>query len=132
MAFFKRELSPVERFESALAVKHAERGRLAEQLNKAEALLSEKRSVAERLAVARAANAKLERAEAKMRAVDDLSRTLRAALAECDAQIASTERALTEAKAQRDRELLADQIEAMAAAIEHATPGFGAGAAALV
>jgi hypothetical protein len=132
MAFFKRELSPVERFESALTIKQAEREKLAEQLSKAEALLAEKRSVAERLAVARAATAKLERAEAKMRAVDDLFRTLRAALAECDAQIASTERALTEAKAQRDRELLADQIEAMAAAIEHAAPGFGAGAMALV
>src|SRR5262245_59406202 len=132
MAFFKRELGPVERFESALTIKQAEREKLAEQLSKAEALLAEKRSAAERLAVARAATAKLERAEAKMRAADDLFRPLRAALAECDAQIASTERALTEAKAQRDRELLADQIEAMAAAIEHAAPGFGAGATTLV
>ena len=67
-----------------------------------------------------------------MRAVDDRARTLRAALAEFDEQIVSTERALADAKAQRDRELVADRIEAMAAAIEQAAPGFLAGAAALV
>ena len=67
-----------------------------------------------------------------MREVEDRARTLRAALAETDEQILSIERALGEAKAQRDRELLADQIEAMATAIEQAAPGFGAGAAALV
>ena len=67
-----------------------------------------------------------------MREVEDRARTLRAALAETDEQVLSIERALGEAKAQRDRELLADQIETMAAAIEQAAPGFGAGAAALV
>jgi len=49
-----------------------------------------------------------------------------------DEQIASTERALADATAQRDRDMLADQIEAMAVAIERAAPGFGASAAALV
>src|SRR5258707_7020831 len=44
----------------------------------------------------------------------------------------STERALADAKAQRDRELVAEKIEAMAAAIVQAVPGFNAGAAALV
>ncbi|HEV2979662.1 MAG TPA: hypothetical protein VG425_18950, partial [Casimicrobiaceae bacterium] len=53
-------------------------------------------------------------------------------LAELDEQIVSTERALADAKAQRDRDVTADGIEAMAAAIEQAAPGFGAGAAALV
>jgi hypothetical protein len=132
MAFFKRELSPVERFESALAEKQAERRKLADRLSVAEAALSEKRAAAERLAVAGAANAKLDRAEAKMRAVEERARTLRAALLECDEQIASTERALADALAQRDRDSVADGIEAMAAAIERAVPGFGAGAAALV
>jgi hypothetical protein len=56
----------------------------------------------------------------------------RAALAEFDDQVLSTERALADAKAQRDRELLADEIEAMAAAIEQAAPGFSAGTVALV
>ena len=132
MAFFKRELSPVERFESALKTKQAERQRLAERLSIAETELGENRGAAERLAVAGASDAQLERAEARMRAVEDRAKTLRTELAEFDEQIVSTERALTEARAQRDRELVADRIEAMAAAIEQAVPGFGASAAALV
>jgi hypothetical protein len=132
MAFFKRERSPVERFESALKDKQAARQKLADRLSIAETVRAEKRVAAERLAVAGATNAQLERAEANMRAVEDRAKTLRAALAELDEQIVSTERALAHAKAQRDRELAADQIEAMAAAIEQAAPGFGAGAAALV
>jgi hypothetical protein len=53
-------------------------------------------------------------------------------LAELDEQIASTERALADARAQRDRDMMADRIEEMAAAIEQAAPGFGAAATALV
>jgi len=132
MGFFKRELSPVERFESALREKQAERQKLADRLSLAEGLLAEKRAAAERLAVAGAANARLERAEADMRSVEDRVKTLRAALAEFDEQVASTERALADAIAQRDRNLAADGIEAMAAAIERAIPGFDAGTAALV
>jgi hypothetical protein len=132
MGFFKRELSPVERFESTLKHKQAARQKLAERLSIAETLLGEKRVAAERLAVAGATNAQLDRAEADMRAVEDRAKTLRAALVEFDEQIGSTERALAEAKAQCDRDLLASRIEAMATAIEQAAPGFGAGAAALV
>src|ERR1700738_4895486 len=132
MAFFKRELSPVERFESALKDKQAARQKLADRLNIAETVLGEKRVAAERLAVAGATNAQLDRAEADMRAVEDRAKTLRAALVELDEQIVSTERALADAKTQRDRNMVADAIEAMAAAIEQAAPGFDAGAAALV
>ena len=132
MGFFKRELSPVERFESALREKQAGRQKLADRLSLAEGLLGEKRAAAERLAVAGAANARLERAEADMRSVEERVKTLRAALAEFDEQVASTERALADAIAQRDRNLAADGIEAMAAAIERAIPGFDAGTAALV
>jgi hypothetical protein len=132
MGFFKRELSPVERFESALREKLAGRQKLAERLSLAEGLLAEKRVAAERLAVAGAANARLERAEADMRSVEDRLKAQRAALAEFDEQVASTERALADAIAQRDRNLAADRIEAMAAAIERAIPGFDAGTAALV
>jgi hypothetical protein len=132
MGFFKRELSPVERFETVLRTKQAERRKLADRLSLTEALLAEKRAEAERLAVAGAANAKLERAEADMRDVEDRAKTQRAALAECDDQIASTERALADAGAQRDRNLAADGIEALAAAIEQAIPTFDAGAGALV
>ena len=132
MAFFKRDLSPIERFEGALRDKQAARAKLAERLNLAETELSEKRAAAERLAVAGAANAKLDRAEARLRDVEERAKALRTELAELDEQVVSAERALTDAKAQRDRDIAADGIEAMAAAIEQAAPGFGAGAAALV
>ena len=132
MAFFKRELSPVERFESALNDKQAARQKLADRSSIAETVLGEKRVAAARLAITGATNAQLDRAEANMRAVEDRAKALRAALAEFDEQMLSTERALADAKAQRERELVADRIEAMAAAIEQAAPGFLAGAAALV
>jgi len=132
MAFFKRQLSPVERFESALKDKQAARQKLADRLSIAETVLGEKRAAAERLAVAGATNAQLDRADANMRAVEDRAKALRTALVEFDEQIVSTERALADAKAQRDRDMMADEIEAMAAAIAQAAPGFDAGAAALV
>jgi hypothetical protein len=132
MAFFKRELSPVERFERALKEKQTARQKLANRLSVAETALSEQRTDAERLAVAGATNAKLARAEAKMRTVEDRAKTLRAALVEFDEQVIATERALADARAQRDRDKAADEIEALAAAIEQAGPRFEAGAAALV
>jgi hypothetical protein len=132
MAFFKRELSPVERFERALKEKQAARQKLVERLRMAETALSEKRADAERLAVAGAANSKLARAEARMRTVEDRAKTLRATLVEFDEQVFATERALADARAQRDRDRAADEIEALAAAIEQAAPHFQAGAAALV
>jgi hypothetical protein len=132
MAFFKRELSPVQRFERALREKQAARQKLADRLSLAETALGEKRDEAERLAVAGAANAKLASAEARMRTFEDRAKTLRAALVEFDEQVVATERALADAKAQRERDRAADEIEALAAAIEQAAPGFGAGAAALV
>jgi hypothetical protein len=132
MGFFKPELSPVERFESALKEKQAARQKLAARLDAAEAVLIEKRTAAEKLAVAGAATAQLERAEANLRSIEERARTLRAELADLDEQVAATERAVTEAKAQRDRDAAADGIETMAAAIEKAAPQFGAGSAALL
>lgn len=132
MAFFRRELGPVERFENALKEKLAARQKLANRSSLTEKELAEKRAATERLAVAGADSSKLDRAEASMRAVEDRARTLRAALAELDEQAASAERAWNDAKAQRDRNLSADAIEAMAAAIERAAPGFQASAATLI
>jgi hypothetical protein len=132
MAFFKRELSPVERFESTLRDRRAARRKQADRVTSIETVVEEKRVAAERLAVAGAPDDKLGLAESKLRAVEERAKTLRAELTEIDEQIASTERALAEATAQRDRDTLADQIEAMAAAIERAVPGFGASATALV
>ncbi|MFZ0400064.1 MAG: hypothetical protein WAL03_03135, partial [Pseudolabrys sp.] len=69
MAFFsRRAISPVERFERALKDKQAARENLAERLNAAEAALAERCDAAERLAIAGAADAQLDRAETNMRA----------------------------------------------------------------
>jgi hypothetical protein len=132
MGFFKRELNPVERFENALKEKQVARQKLVGRLGAAETVVAEKRAAAEKLAVAGAATAQLERAEASLRSVEERARTLRAELADLDEQVAATERALAEARAQRDRDGTADGIEAMAAAIEKAVPGFEAGAVALL
>jgi hypothetical protein len=132
MAFFKRELTSVERFEGTLRDKRATRQKLADRVSLVEKVVGEKRAAAERLAVAGASDVKLGRAEARLRAVEERAKALRGELAEFDEQIASTERALADATAQRDRDMVADQIEQMAAAIEQAAPGFGVSAAALV
>jgi len=133
MAFFsKRTLSPRERFESELREKQAARENLTERVNAAEAALKEKRDAAERLAIAGAADAQLDRAEIQMRAAEDRAMTLRAALAQLDEQIVATERDLANAKAQRDRDIMADELGRMVAAIERAAPEFDDGATALV
>lgn len=132
MAFFKRELSPVERFEAALKEKQAVRRKLADRLGLTDADVAEQRAAAERLAVASAPHAKLDRVEARMREAEERAKALRAELTECEEQIVATERALGEARVQRDRDREADGIEAMAAAIERAAPSFNFGAASLV
>jgi hypothetical protein len=132
MSFFRRELSPVELFESALREKQAARLKLAAKSRAADAVVADRRKAAERLAVAGAADAKLARAEAELRTVEERAKTLRAELVDFDEQFLSTERALAEAKAQRERDGIADAIEAMAAAIEKAAPGFDVGTAGLL
>jgi hypothetical protein len=123
---------PRERFESVLREKQAARENLAGRLNAAEATLRERHDAAERLAIAGATDAQLDRAETEMRAAEDRAKTLRAALGQLDEQIVATERELADAKAQLDRDMMADELGRMAAAIERAAPGFDDGATALV
>jgi hypothetical protein len=132
MAFFKRELSPVEIFERALNDKQALRRKLDERLTLAEKALEERRTAAETLAKAGASNGQLDRAEAKMRVVEDKAKALRTSVAECDEQILLAERALGDALAQRDRDRAANEIEAVAASIEEAVPRFELGAGGLI
>lgn len=133
MIFFsKRELTPVERFEIALKDRQAAREKLTERLGGAEAVLGDKRAAAETLAITGASDAKLDRAEVDMRAAEDRVGTLRAALAQVDEKIATTERELADAKAQRAREVAAVELETLAAAIEQATPNYDTAATALI
>jgi len=132
MAFFKRELSPVEIFERAVKDKQAARQKLIDRLSVAETALEDKQLAAERLAKAGASNGQLDRADAKMRTVEHKAKGLRAALAECDEQIRLAECALADAVAQRDRDKAANEIEAVAVAIAQAVPGFELGAATLI
>lgn len=133
MIFFgKRELTPVERFEIALKDRQAAREKLTERLGGAEAVLGDKRAAAETLAITGASDAKLDRAEVDMRAAEDRVGTLRAALAQVDEKIATTERELADAKAQHAREVAAVELETLAAAIEQATPNYDAAAMALI
>jgi hypothetical protein len=133
MTFFrKRELSPIERFDWALKDKHAAREKLTDRLRAAETVLGEKRGAATRLAMAGAADAQLDWAEADMRTAEDRTKTLRTALAQLDDQIATTERELATAKTQRDRGIVANELERMAAAIEQVVPNYDAAAVALV
>src|ERR1700759_4832448 len=132
MAFFKRELSPVEIFERAVKDKQALRRKLDERVTLAEKALEERRAAAEPLAKAGASNGQLDRAEAKMRVVEDKAKALRASVAECDEQILLAERALSDAVAQRDRDRAANEIEAVAASIEQAVPRFELGAGGFI
>ncbi len=132
MAFFKRELSPVETFQRALKDRQAAQQKLGERLAVAETALDAKRLASERLAKSGASNAQLDRADSDMRVNEEQAKSLRVAVAECDEQVVLAQRAVDEAVAQRDRDIAAREIEAMAAAIEQALPRFQLGTAGLV
>ena len=129
MAFFKRELGPVERFEIALKEKLAARQKLAGRLSISEKELEEKRAAAERLAVAGAANARLDRAEANMRAVEARTKALRAALAELDDQVTAADLVLNSSFDTASAQAVVDQYDAWTAyqaAAQKASDSFAA------
>jgi hypothetical protein len=130
--FSKRKLSPTERLETVLRDKQAARQSLVRRLDTAEMFVTDKREAGERLAVDGASDQALGRAEAATRAAEDRARTLRAALAQLDEQIAEIERELRAAVERRYRDSVADWLEARAAAIAQAGPAYDAGSFALI
>ena len=94
--------------------------------------VTDKREAGERLALDGASDQALGRAEAATRAAEDRARTLRAALAQLDEQIAEIERELRTAVERRYRDSVADWLEARAAAIAQAGPAYDAGSFALI
>ena len=133
MVFFrKRRLSPTQRLEIALKDKQALRQNLARRLNTAEMFVSDRREAGERLALDGASDQALGRAEAATRAAEDRARTLRAALAQLEGQIAEIERELGAEVEHRYRDTVADALETMVAAIAEAAPNYDAAAAKLI
>jgi hypothetical protein len=133
IGFFRsRKLSPIERLETVLKDKQAARQNLVQRLDAAEMVVTRKREASERRALDGASDSALGAAEAATRAAEDRARTLRAALAQMDEQIAGIERELRAAVEQRYRETVADWLEARAAAIAQAAPGYDAGSSALI
>jgi hypothetical protein len=130
--FSKRKLSPSERLEAVLNDKQNARQSLVRRLDTAEMFVNDKRAAGERLALDGASDQALGRAEAATRAAEDRARTLRAALAQLDEQIAEIERELRAAVERRYRDSVADWLEARAAAIAQAGPAYDAGSLALI
>jgi hypothetical protein len=130
--FRRRKFSPIERLETVLKDKQAARQGLVRRLDAAERVVTNKREAGERRALNGASDSALGAAEAATRAAEDRARTLRAALAQLDEQIAETERELRAAVEQRYRETVADWLEARAAAIAQAAPGYVAASSALI
>jgi hypothetical protein len=133
IAFFSRpKPGPIERLEIVLKDNQALRQGLVGRLDTAEMFVSDKRQAGERLALDGASDEALGWAEAATRVAEDRARTLRAALTQLDEQIADAERALRTAAEQRYRDSVADWLEARAAAIARAAPGYDAGSSALI
>ena len=133
IGFFKsRKLSPTELLETVLKDKQTARQGLVRRLDTAEMFVTDKREAGERLALDGASDQALGRAEAATRAAEDRARTLRAALAQLDEQIAEIERELRTAVERRYRDSVADWLEARAAAIAQAGPAYDAGSFALI
>jgi hypothetical protein len=132
MLFFRKRPNPKQQLEHTLQTKRALRQDLARRLNTAEMFVADRREMGERLALDGASDAVLGRAEAATRVAEDRARTLRAALAQLDAQIADIERELGVVVERRYRDTVADALEAMVTAIGEAAPQYDAVATRLI
>ncbi len=125
--FRKRRLGQTERLEMALRDKQELRQKLARRLNTAEMFVTDRREAGERLALDGASDEALGRAEASTRAAEDRARTLRAALAQLEAQITEMERELGATVERRYRDTVADTLETLVAGIAQTAPGYDGG-----
>jgi hypothetical protein len=133
MWFFKRrKLGQTERLEIALRDKQELRQRLARRLNTAEMFVTDRREAGERLALDGASDGSLGRAEESTRSAEDRARTLRAALAQLEAQITEIERELGATVERRYRDTVADTLETLVAGVTQTAPAYDAAAAALL
>jgi hypothetical protein len=130
--FKKRRLSETERLEIALRDKQELRQRLARRLNTAEMFVTDRREAGERLALDGASDESLGRAEAGTRSAEDRARTLRAALAQLEAQISEIERELGATVERRYRDTVADTLETLVAGVAQTAPAYDAAATALL
>jgi hypothetical protein len=130
--FRKRRLGQTERLEIALRDKQELRQKLARRLNTAEMFVTDRREAGERLALDGASDEALGRAEASTRGAEDRARTLRAALAQLEAQITEMERDLGATVERRYRDTVADTLETLVAGISQTAPGYDAAATALI
>ena len=133
MALFgKSKRSPVEQAEHSLADLRAAQAKLAERLSAAEMLVGQKRAAAEQAALSGASDEALDRAEAEMRAAVDREQTLRAALEKLDQKVADAEQMLADQVDRRDRDLVADHLEDLAAGVAAAYPKYNEAGAELL
>jgi hypothetical protein len=134
MRLFKRrkKLSDTERLEMALRDKQELRQRLARRLNTAEMFVTDRREAGERLALDGASDESLGRAEESTRAAEDRAKTLRAALAQLEAQITEIERELGASVERRYRDTVADTLETLVAGIIQTAPAYDGAATALL
>jgi hypothetical protein len=116
----------------ALRDKQELRQKLARRLNTAEMFVTDRREAGERLALDGASDEALGRAEASTRGAEDRARTLRAALAQLEAQITEIERDLGATVERRYRDTVADTLETLVAGIAQTAPGYEAAAMALI
>ncbi len=116
----------------ALRDKQELRQRLARRLNTAEMFVTDRREAGERLALDGASDDSLGRAEASTRSAEDRARTLRAAMAQLEAQISEIERELGATVERRYRDTVADTLETLVAGITQAIPAYDTAATALI
>jgi hypothetical protein len=124
MALFKKrsEEDPIKALERQLTDMKLRQPDIAARLAAAEAGAAEVRRSVEQLAAAGAPDAELDTAEASMRAREDRTRTLVAALATLDDNVASLEADLARARHQRQADQVSAELGKMTDAIAKAAP----------